>query len=203
MSLFRALALPLLALLLTGCASLASDRMTGHLKTVMLAQDDPETVRAAAPAFLLLVESMIAESPEDPRLLATGAELAASYGALLDDPDRRARLADRAYDYAKRALCAEQAPVCDALNGPFENFSAAVAKVGPAGLENLYLFRYRLGNLAGVSWRRHGRHCQFAQAGIALQPHPQPGPWLPGRPRPPLCGSPRHPPSTGSGWTAG
>ena len=51
MSLFRALALPLLALLLTGCASLASDRMTGHLKTVMLAQDDPETVRAAAPAF--------------------------------------------------------------------------------------------------------------------------------------------------------
>ena len=71
MSLFSALALPLLALLLTGCASLASDRMTGHLKTVMLAQDDPETVRAAAPAFLLLVESMIAESQDDPRLLAT------------------------------------------------------------------------------------------------------------------------------------
>ena len=72
MSLFRALALPLLALLLGGCASLASDRMAGQLKTVMLAQDDPETVRAAAPAFLLLVESLIAESPDDPRLLATG-----------------------------------------------------------------------------------------------------------------------------------
>ncbi len=140
MILFRALALPLLALLLTGCASLASDRMAGHLRTVMLAQDDPETVRAAAPAFLLLVESMITESPEDPRLLATGAELAASYGALLDDPDRRARLADRAYDYARRALCAEQAPVCAALDGPFENFSAAVAKVGPSGLENLFVF---------------------------------------------------------------
>ncbi|MBP6242696.1 MAG: hypothetical protein KA377_00805 [Chromatiaceae bacterium] len=140
MILFRALALPLLALLLTGCASLASDHMAGHLRTVMLAQDDPETVRAAAPAFLLLVESMIAESPEDPRLLATGAELAASYGALLDDPDRRARLADRAYDYARRALCAEQAPICAALDGPFENFSAAVAKVGPSGLENLFVF---------------------------------------------------------------
>ena len=140
MSLIRTLALSLLALLLAGCASLASDRMAGQLRTVMLAQDDPETVRAAAPAFLLLVESLIAESPDDPRLLATGAELAASYGALLEDPDRRARLADRAYDYARRALCAEQAAVCAALDGPFENFSTAVAKVGPAGLDNLYVF---------------------------------------------------------------
>ncbi|MFZ1538795.1 MAG: TRAP transporter TatT component family protein [Chromatiaceae bacterium] len=140
MLLLRALLLALLSLQLTGCASLASDRIAGHLRTVMLAQDDPETVRAAAPAFLLLVESMIAESPEDPRLLVTGAELAASYGALLDDPDRRARLADRAYDYARRALCAEQVSVCATLDGSFENFSAAVAKVGPSGLDTLYVF---------------------------------------------------------------
>ena len=67
MILIRALALPLLALLLTGCASLASDRMAGHLRTVMLAQDDPETVRAAAPAFLLLV-AIVLMTPQVPDL---------------------------------------------------------------------------------------------------------------------------------------
>jgi len=140
MSFYRSLGLILMALFLSGCASLASDRMAGQLRTVMLAQDDPETVKAAAPAFLLLVESMIAESPEDPRLLVTGAELAASYGALLEDPDRRARLADRAYDYSRRALCAEQKSVCAALDGSFEDFSVSVAKIGPTDLENLYVF---------------------------------------------------------------
>jgi len=62
----------LLAVVLAGCMSIASNRMTGNLKAAMLGQDDPETVRAAAPAFLLLTESMISESPDDPDLLMAG-----------------------------------------------------------------------------------------------------------------------------------
>jgi len=140
MPLIRALVLLITVLTLSGCASLASERMAGHLKTAMLAQDDPQTVRAAAPAFLLLVESMIAESPDDPRLLATGAELASSYGALLDEADRRRRLADRAYDYARRALCAEQARVCATLGGSYEDFTAAIDRLGGSDLDTLFVF---------------------------------------------------------------
>lgn len=150
MPLISALSLLLMALTLGGCASLASDRMAGHLKTAMLAQDDPQTVRAAAPAFLLLVESMIAENPGDPRLLAAGSELAASYGALLDDPERRRRLADRAYDLAKRALCADQSRVCGTLEGPFEDFAAAVDKVSVSGLDSLFVF-----GTAWADWMGH------------------------------------------------
>jgi hypothetical protein len=128
------------ALLLAGCASLATQRMAGHLETAMLDQDDPETVRAAAPAFLLLTESMIAEQPDDPGLLAAGSQLAAAYAALLQDPQRRERLEARSYDYATRALCAESAALCQAREGSYEDFTAAVDKVGPGGLEVLYVY---------------------------------------------------------------
>ena len=87
----RQLVCLLMVVVLSGCMSVASERMTGHLKAAMLGQDDPETVRAAAPAFLLLTESMIAESPNDPNLLMAGAELSSAYAALLLDPERRRR----------------------------------------------------------------------------------------------------------------
>jgi hypothetical protein len=93
----------LLAVVLPGCISMASQRMTEHLKAAMLGQDDPETVRAAAPAFLLLTESMISESPDDPDLLMAGAEMSSAYAALLVDPERRMRLSNRAFGYASSA----------------------------------------------------------------------------------------------------
>ena len=130
----------LLAILLGGCASLASQRIAGNLETVMLAQDDPETVRAAAPAFLLLVESMIADSPNDIGLLKAGAQLSGSYAALLEDPERRRRLSQRSYDYAARALCAESSALCEARNGTFDDFAVAVDRVGPGGLDTLFVF---------------------------------------------------------------
>jgi hypothetical protein len=144
MHFFRILATLLLTATLVGCASMASQRMAGHLKTAMVEQDDPETVRAAAPAFLLLTESLIAEQPNNADLLGAGSELSAAYAALLDDPDRRRRLTERSYDYATRALCADLKSVCEARDGPYEDFTAAVDRVGQGGLDTLYVF--------GVAW---------------------------------------------------
>lgn len=129
-----------LILLLPGCMSLATDRMTGHLKAAMLGQDDPETVRAAAPAFLLLTESMIAESPDNPDLLMAGSELSSAYAALLVEPERRQRLSNRAFDYASRALCISQPEICTTREGPFDDFAVAVDKVGAGDLERLYVY---------------------------------------------------------------
>ncbi|MEA3277691.1 MAG: TRAP transporter TatT component family protein, partial [Pseudomonadota bacterium] len=94
--------------------------------------------------YLLLVESMIAESPRDPGLLMAGAELSGAYAALIDDPERRRRLADRAFDYASRGLCVSHSAVCENREGAYEDFVAAVDRIGRGDLDRLYVF--------GVAW---------------------------------------------------
>jgi hypothetical protein len=137
---FRFLFWLLLAAALSNCALVAPQRTTEQLKAAMLAQDDPETVRSAAPVFLLLTESMIAANPDDPKLLMDGAELSNAYAALLLDPERRRRLSNRAFDYASRGMCITNPAICDTLEGSFDDFAAAVDQVGAEELERLYIF---------------------------------------------------------------
>ena len=136
----RLFACLLISAVLCGCMSMASKRMTGHLKAAMLSQDDPETVLAAAPAFLLLTESMIAESPDDPNLLMAGAELSSAYAALLLDPERRRRLSSRSFGYASRGLCVSYPEICETREGSFDDFTPAVDKVAAGDLDRLYVF---------------------------------------------------------------
>ncbi len=104
----------LIAATLTGCASIAStatSRMSQHLAAAVLDQNDPETVRQGAPAYLILADSLIADDPENSALAQGGARLYAAYAAaFVSDPARAQRLTRRAVDYADRALCAELPP---------------------------------------------------------------------------------------------
>jgi len=126
--------------ILGGCMLMAPQRTTAQLKAAMLAQDDPETVRSAAPVFLLLAESMIAESPDNPDLLMDAAELSSAYAGLVSDPERRRRLSDRAFEYASRGLCISNPAICETREGSFDDFTAAVDQVGALDLERLYTF---------------------------------------------------------------
>ena len=104
------------ALLSAGCASLVSSAASGfadNLSTAVVNQTDPETVRDGAPAYMLLLDSLLEGNPDDPALLSAAANLYASYGAVFaDDPERAARLTDRARDYAEKALCLSFQPAC-------------------------------------------------------------------------------------------
>ena len=53
----------------SGCSSITSSRtgrMSESLATSILNQNDPETVRQGAPAYLLMIDGFIADDPEDP-----------------------------------------------------------------------------------------------------------------------------------------
>jgi hypothetical protein len=95
--------------LIPGCASLMSSAASGladNLSSAVLNQSDPETVRDGAPAYMLLLDSFLEGSPEDPDLLIAAANLYASYGAVFADvPERGARLTDRARDFGRKAFC--------------------------------------------------------------------------------------------------
>ena len=59
------LILAVLALFASGCASLVTRNMANNLSQAILNQDDPDTVREGAPAYLLLVDGLIEGSPRN------------------------------------------------------------------------------------------------------------------------------------------
>lgn len=117
-------------LLLAGCTGFANQKLADNLSDAMLNQNDPETVRAGAPAYLLLIDSIIQDNPKDRNLLISGARLYSAYAlGLVDDPARQKRLIGKALDYASRALCLDYAQVCDAQNKPYSEFASALSRI--------------------------------------------------------------------------
>jgi len=133
-------------LLTGGCASLISSAASGladNLSSAMLNQDDPETVRVGAPSYLLLLDSFIEGSPDDPELLAAGASLYASYGAVFAaEPERAARLTARARNYGLRGMCESYAAACGWASANFEDFVASLDGVTEKHADALYAYGF-------------------------------------------------------------
>lgn len=133
----------LLALaMLSACASLmapTTTRLANNLSAAVLNQNDPETVRQGAPAYLLLVDSLIEGDPENSAMLQTGARLYVAYAvAFVEDPQRARRLTRRAVDYADRALCRDFAPACSPAARSLDGFVAALGRATPQDVPVLY-----------------------------------------------------------------
>jgi len=120
-------------LALGACSAVVSSttgRMADSVAGALADHNDPETVRQAAPAYLVLLDGMIAEDPDNAELLAAGAELYSTYaGAFVDDPERAARLARTGRDYGWRGLCRQHRPSCGTWSAPYGEFEAAVRTV--------------------------------------------------------------------------
>jgi hypothetical protein len=114
--------------------------MAESLATAMVNQNDPETVRQGAPAYLVLIDGLIADDPDDPGVLMAGAQLYSSYsGAFVDDPDRAGRLSLKGRDYGWRALCQTRKPSCGSWTRPYEEFEKIVLGFGVKEVDVLYV----------------------------------------------------------------
>ncbi len=131
-------------LLLSGCASLISSvtsDMADNLTRAILNQDDLETVRAGAPAYLLMIDGMIEGDPENTRLLLSGAKLYTSYTTVfIADEERAKRLSDTSLEYAKAALCQEIQQVCNALSAKQPEFVETLSHTSKSDVPILYGF---------------------------------------------------------------
>lgn len=135
-----------------GCATVMSSAAGGladNLAAAVLNQNDPETVRDGAPAYLLLLDSFLEGNPDDPALLAAAANLYASYGAIFaDTPERAARLTERARSYGEQAICRTYRPACDWSAMSFDQFEASLGKLGPRQADAVY--SYSVASLAYI-----------------------------------------------------
>lgn len=125
-------------LVLAGCAMM---NMGDGLSKAIMNQDDPETVRDGAPAYMLLTDSLIQNDPNDVGLLISGAKLYAVYaGVFVKSPDRAVRLASKARSYGERALCRKNAVACNLANLPYDNYLAALDRLGKRDVPALYAY---------------------------------------------------------------
>jgi len=132
----------LLLLFLGGCAGIIrsqTNRLAGNLQAAIADQNDPETVRQGAPAYLLFVDGLIHDDPENVKLLLTGAKLYGTYAAAFVDDAPRARvLTTRASEYGERALCSQNPNICPALSLPYDDFVRAIATLSSSDVPALY-----------------------------------------------------------------
>ncbi len=130
--------------LLAACGSVihkATRQFADNLTTAILNQDDPATVHDGMPSYLLLIDGIIDGDPQNADALLAGAKLYGAYaGGFVHDSARAQRMAERAFGYAKRALCLREKELCAALDAPFDTFEAALQKSSRRDIDTIYGF---------------------------------------------------------------
>ncbi len=138
------LIVPFIAFLLDGCAMMASSttsHLAGDLAGAIANQDDPQTVRDGAPAYLLLVDGLIQGNPTNQQLLIAGARLYSTYAAVfVKDPARAAHMAERARNYGLRALCQRYRPFCSPDARSYQTFVTDLSALHRSDVPALYAY---------------------------------------------------------------
>lgn len=127
----------LVALGVSGCASIvgkATDTFAQNLGNAVLNSEDPATIRDGLPAYLLLLDALIAGQTPDEKsnagVLLAAAQMNGAYAGNFTQGDaiRAQRLSKKSLDYARAAVCLSDAELCKALDKDIDAFVEVVNK---------------------------------------------------------------------------
>lgn len=129
---------------LWGCASLVGSvagGMAEDLGGAILDNPDVAMVRDGAPAYLILIDGLLAQNPGNAQLLGQAAQLNSAYAAaFVDDPARNRTLNDKALNLAERAVCAGLRNGCGVRTRAFEDYQDWLDARRAADVPLLYRF---------------------------------------------------------------
>jgi len=139
---FRLPGLVCLALGISGCSavmsSVTSDLADG-LSEAIMDNDDIEVVRSGAPAYLILLDGLIAQSPDNADLLNAASTLNGAYAAaFVNDKARQIALGNKSFELAERAACEQYSRACQPQSQNFEAFQSWVAVLKPKHIDMAY-----------------------------------------------------------------
>ncbi len=149
-----------LVFLLASCSSLITTTIVEPTVGNLQKQTDLELVCEGAPAYLLMIDSMIASDPKDGDLLRIGAQSYSGYAAAMAEcgysSKRIAAITDKSHLYAI-SLLGQLLPLSTGVEP--ETFSNAIQTLTENDLENLFW-----GTLAWITWVReqHGSPASLA-----------------------------------------
>jgi len=129
-------------LTLSGCGQLVSNakqEFAEDLSATMLEQNDPETVKQAVPAYLILVSSMIKGDPDNVELLISGSKLYGAYASVfVEDRGRQKRLSTVSFDYAHHAFCVHKPVACNIRELSYYEFEQSLKQFSKEDVEVLF-----------------------------------------------------------------
>lgn len=139
---WRRLGIAALLALNSGCSNIiqsATTQLAQSLSAAITEQSDLETVRQGAPAYLLLIDGMIRDDPENVPLLLMGAKLYGTYAtAFVSDAPRAKLMNNRAHGYATQAFCQQNASFCPRLSRPYQEFAEGLTSLSLGDVPSLY-----------------------------------------------------------------
>lgn len=131
----------------SGCTNLIGSMAADTLSASVLNQSDPALIESGVPAYLLLVDGFIYQSPDNEDLLAAATQIYALYGSRFSiDQAAATRMTRKARDYGRRSLCLAHESACNWDGLPYDEFTAALATVEERDID--YLYAYALGWLS-------------------------------------------------------
>lgn len=138
----RAAVVPVGVLALSGCMSMVTSFTAGFAEDLgnsILDNPDVEMVQEGAPAYLLLVDALVARSPDNPDLLAQSARLNSAYAtAFVSDPGRARLLTANALAAMERSVCLDMRQACELRTRPYEDYESWLAKRSLEDVPALY-----------------------------------------------------------------
>lgn len=129
-------------LVLTGCSyfiSSATRDMTTNLSQAVLNNNDLATVKAGGPAYLLMMDGLLYDDPDNESLLRQASNLYTAYtDVFVKDPARAKKMTDKALDYALRALCVRRTDTCLFRKTSFEKFEITLTTLKVGDVPDLF-----------------------------------------------------------------
>ncbi len=138
----------LIGLSLSSCSSIissATNKMAANLAKAISNNDDLETVKTGAPAYLLMLDSFIEGDPDDAKMLLAAAKLNSAYaGVFVKDKPRAKRLTQKALNFSFRAYCITVVENCNLKKMKYSDFEQAINQFDKDRLDLLFTL--------GTSW---------------------------------------------------
>jgi len=132
----------LCTILLCGCSSFISSAtvdMTESLSHAILNNNDPATVEAGGPAYLLMIDSMLYRNPDNESLLRSAADIYTAYtDVFVEDKVRAKKLTHKALDYALRAICVRRSDACTLRKIKFQEFETVISRLNIKDVPDLF-----------------------------------------------------------------
>jgi hypothetical protein len=129
-------------LLLSGCSyfiSSATVDMTENLSHAILNNNDLATVKDGAPAYLLMVDSLLYRNPDNESLLRGAANIYTAYtNVFVKDKERAGKLTDKALAYAFRAICVRRSKTCGFREVNFQEFNTIILSLEIKDVPDLF-----------------------------------------------------------------
>jgi hypothetical protein len=141
-SLFATATLLACTSVLSGCSALVSSMTQSFaqdLSAAILNNEDLAMVRDGAPSYLILVDSLVARSPQDAFMLQQSATLHSAYAAAFVNDEQRAKLLhNKAKAQALAAACFGLKDACDLDSRAFASFEAWLQRQKVGQVPQLY-----------------------------------------------------------------